>query len=70
MADYERLVRDLNSKISEKDEGAEDLNSQINTLSQKVDTLKQEIGMYTLPLTYYTLIETPTTYFMLSSVIM
>ncbi|XP_053295425.1 GRIP and coiled-coil domain-containing protein 2 isoform X1 [Pleuronectes platessa] len=43
MADYERLVRDLNSKISEKDECAEELNSQINTLSQKEDTLKQEI---------------------------
>ncbi|XP_060944336.1 GRIP and coiled-coil domain-containing protein 2 isoform X2 [Limanda limanda] len=43
MADYERLVRDLNSKISEKDECGEELYSQINTLSQKEDTLKQEI---------------------------
>uniref|UniRef100_A0A4W6FIA4 GRIP and coiled-coil domain containing 2 n=1 Tax=Lates calcarifer TaxID=8187 RepID=A0A4W6FIA4_LATCA len=43
MADYERLVKELNSKLSEKDERAEELKTQINTLTQKEDTLKQEI---------------------------
>ncbi|XP_019945576.2 GRIP and coiled-coil domain-containing protein 2 isoform X1 [Paralichthys olivaceus] len=43
MADYERLVKDLNAKISEKDECAEGFKSQINALSQKEDTLKQEL---------------------------
>lgn len=45
MADYERLVKELNSKLSEKDERAEELKTQINTLTQKEDTLKQEIGI-------------------------
>lgn len=45
MADYERLVKELNSKLSEKDECAEALRAQINTLVQKEETLKQEIGM-------------------------
>ncbi|KAG7474879.1 GRIP and coiled-coil domain-containing protein 2 [Solea senegalensis] len=43
MADYERLVKELNTKISEKDEIAEELKAQMNTLSQKEDTLKKEI---------------------------
>ncbi len=46
MADYERLVKELNAKLQEKDECAEELKAQINTLTQKEDTLKQEIGMY------------------------
>uniref|UniRef100_A0A3B5AAR3 GRIP and coiled-coil domain-containing protein 2-like n=1 Tax=Stegastes partitus TaxID=144197 RepID=A0A3B5AAR3_9TELE len=43
MADYERLVKELNAKLSEKDECAEELKTQINTLSQKEETLKEEI---------------------------
>lgn len=45
MADYERLVKELNAKLSERDERAEELKTQINTLTQKEDTLKREIGM-------------------------
>lgn len=45
MADYERLVKELNVKISEKDELAEELKSQIDTLSQKEDELRKENGM-------------------------
>ncbi|KAM7380708.1 hypothetical protein PAMP_003985 [Pampus punctatissimus] len=43
MADYERLVKELNTKLSERDECAEELNAQINTLTQKEETLKEEI---------------------------
>ncbi|KAM9346865.1 GRIP and coiled-coil domain-containing protein 2 [Symphorus nematophorus] len=43
MADYERLVKELNTKLSERDECAEELKAQINTMTQKEDTLKQEI---------------------------
>lgn len=46
MADYERLVKELNAKITVRDECAEELKAQINTVTQKEDTLKQEIGMY------------------------
>lgn len=45
MADYERLVKELNAKLQGQDEYAEELKAQINTLTQKEDTLKQEIGM-------------------------
>ena len=44
MADYERLVRELNSKLSDRDESAEELKAQITTLSQREDALKQEVG--------------------------
>ncbi|KAM9804923.1 GRIP and coiled-coil domain-containing protein 2 [Neosynchiropus ocellatus] len=43
MADYERLVRDLNTKLSEKDEHTEELKAQINQQSLKEETLKKEI---------------------------
>ncbi|XP_040913023.1 GRIP and coiled-coil domain-containing protein 2 [Toxotes jaculatrix] len=43
MADYERLVKELNAKLSQRDECTEELKTQINTLTQKEDTLKQEI---------------------------
>lgn len=43
MADYERLVKELNAKLQGRDECAEELKAQINTLTQKEDTLKQEI---------------------------
>ncbi|XP_035507459.1 GRIP and coiled-coil domain-containing protein 2 isoform X1 [Scophthalmus maximus] len=43
MADYERLVKDLNTKLSEGDKCADELKTQINVLSQKEDALKQEI---------------------------
>lgn len=43
MADYERLVKELNAKLSDKDECAEQLKAQITTLTQKEDALKQEI---------------------------
>uniref|UniRef100_A0A8C4DGR9 GRIP and coiled-coil domain containing 2 n=1 Tax=Dicentrarchus labrax TaxID=13489 RepID=A0A8C4DGR9_DICLA len=43
MADYERLVKELNTKLSERDESAEELKAQINSLNLKEDTLKQEI---------------------------
>lgn len=43
MADYERLVKELNVKLLERDECAEKLKAQINTLTQKEDSLKQEI---------------------------
>lgn len=46
MADYERLVKELNAKLLGRDECAEELKVRINTLTQKEDTLKQEIGMY------------------------
>lgn len=46
MADYERLVKELNTKLLDKDEHAEEFKGQINTLTQKEDTLKQEIGKY------------------------
>lgn len=47
MADYERLVKELNTKLSEKDECVEELKAQINGLNQKEEALKQEIGMIT-----------------------
>uniref|UniRef100_A0A3Q4MAL5 GRIP and coiled-coil domain containing 2 n=1 Tax=Neolamprologus brichardi TaxID=32507 RepID=A0A3Q4MAL5_NEOBR len=43
MADYERLVKELNTKLSEKDECVEELKGQINSLNQKEEVLKQEI---------------------------
>ncbi|XP_041662723.1 GRIP and coiled-coil domain-containing protein 2 [Cheilinus undulatus] len=43
MADYERLVKELNASLAHKDECAEELKAQINTLTQKEETLKQEI---------------------------
>uniref|UniRef100_A0A3Q0QT64 GRIP and coiled-coil domain containing 2 n=1 Tax=Amphilophus citrinellus TaxID=61819 RepID=A0A3Q0QT64_AMPCI len=43
MADYERLVKELNAKLSEKDECVEELKAQINSLNQKEEVLKQEI---------------------------
>lgn len=46
MADYERLVKELNAKLVERDQSAEELKAQINTLNHKEDTLKQEIGTY------------------------
>lgn len=46
MADYERLVKELNAKLQGQDEFAEELKGQINMLTQKEDTLKQEIGMH------------------------
>lgn len=51
MADYERLVKELNANISEKDELAEELKSQIDTLSQKEDKLRKENGMNPVCLT-------------------
>lgn len=44
MADYERLVKDLNGKLTEKEERGEELKAQINTLTQTQETHKQEIG--------------------------
>lgn len=46
MADYERLVKELNAKLQGRDECAEELKAQINSLTQKEDTLKQEIGTF------------------------
>lgn len=43
MADYERLVKELNAKLISKDECEEELKAQITALTQKEDTLKQEI---------------------------
>ncbi|XP_029386161.1 GRIP and coiled-coil domain-containing protein 2 [Echeneis naucrates] len=43
MADYERLVKELNANLLEKDERAEEFKTQINNLMQKENTLKQEI---------------------------
>ncbi|XP_062313037.1 GRIP and coiled-coil domain-containing protein 2 isoform X1 [Osmerus eperlanus] len=43
MADYERLVKELNTKLSERDVFVEDLKTQIKTHTQKEDTLHQEI---------------------------
>ncbi|XP_068428479.1 GRIP and coiled-coil domain-containing protein 2 [Clinocottus analis] len=43
MADYERLVKELNAKLLDRDVSAEELKAQINTLTQKEDSLKQEI---------------------------
>ncbi|XP_029558501.1 GRIP and coiled-coil domain-containing protein 2-like [Salmo trutta] len=43
MADYERLVKELNTKLSEKDVCVEELKTQIHTHTQKEETLNQEI---------------------------
>ncbi|XP_029503921.1 GRIP and coiled-coil domain-containing protein 2-like isoform X2 [Oncorhynchus nerka] len=43
MADYERLVKELNTNLSEKDVCVEELKTQIHTHTQKEDTLNQEI---------------------------
>ncbi|XP_061923449.1 GRIP and coiled-coil domain-containing protein 2 [Entelurus aequoreus] len=43
MADYERLVKDLNAKLSEKDQCSEDLRAQISGLTEKKESLQQEI---------------------------
>ncbi|MED6244985.1 hypothetical protein ATANTOWER_029011, partial [Ataeniobius toweri] len=43
MADYERLVKELNGKLTEKDKCVEELKSQIKTLTQTQETHKQEI---------------------------
>ncbi|XP_052378398.1 GRIP and coiled-coil domain-containing protein 2-like isoform X2 [Oncorhynchus keta] len=43
MADYERLVKELNTNLSEKDVCVEELKTQIHTHIQKEDTLNQEI---------------------------
>lgn len=69
MADYERLVKELNGKLTEKDESVEELKVQMRTLTQKEETLKQEAGtdclflckmffslkkaLYTFTLTFY-----------------
>ena len=47
MADYERLVKELNTKLSEREVLVEDLKAQIQTHTQKEDALNQEIGMAT-----------------------
>ncbi|XP_071211169.1 GRIP and coiled-coil domain-containing protein 2-like isoform X4 [Salvelinus alpinus] len=43
MADYERLVKELNTKLSEKDVCVEELKTQIHTHTQEEDALNQEI---------------------------
>ncbi|CAG5865447.1 unnamed protein product [Menidia menidia] len=43
MADYERLVKELNGKLTEKVENAEELKAQINELTNKQENLKQEM---------------------------
>ncbi|KAK7904916.1 hypothetical protein WMY93_017523 [Mugilogobius chulae] len=43
MADYERLVKELNGKLSEGEERVSELKSQINALNQNEETLKNEI---------------------------
>ncbi|KAM4608298.1 GRIP and coiled-coil domain-containing protein 2 [Polymixia lowei] len=43
MADYERLVKELNAKLSETEACVEELKAQIRTHTQKEDTLKQDI---------------------------
>ncbi|XP_051938026.1 GRIP and coiled-coil domain-containing protein 2 isoform X2 [Hippocampus zosterae] len=42
MADYERLVKELNAKLSEKDECCEVLKAQITKLTEKEETLRKE----------------------------
>lgn len=44
MADYERLVKELNSKITEKDTQIEDLETQLRTQKKKEENLSEEIG--------------------------
>lgn len=44
MADYERLVKELNSKITEKDTQIEDLETQLQTQKKKEQNLSEEIG--------------------------
>ena len=44
MADYERLVKELNSKIAEKDTHIEDLETQLLTQKNKEENLNEEIG--------------------------
>lgn len=48
MADYERLVKELNAKLLGREECIEELKAQISTLTQREETLKQEIGLYLL----------------------
>lgn len=55
MADYERLVKELNAKLLEKDEYVEELKAQKTTLTQREETLKQEIGLYLFPRGFHTI---------------
>ncbi|KAM6970505.1 uncharacterized protein gcc2 [Aplochiton taeniatus] len=43
MADYERLVKELNAKLSERDVCVEELKTQLHTHTQREDSLNQEI---------------------------
>lgn len=44
MADYERLVKELNQQVSEKDRLLEELESQVHARKERELKLKQEIG--------------------------
>lgn len=68
MADYERLVKELNAKLTQKDECAEELKTQINTLTQKEEALREEIGtenMYIYNLTQIYALNDFTKYFLM-----
>ncbi|KAI1899354.1 hypothetical protein AGOR_G00060920 [Albula goreensis] len=43
MADYERLVKELNQKLSEKDSRVEELGMEVQTQQQKQEALREEI---------------------------
>lgn len=44
IADYERLVKELNQKISDKDSRIEDLEQETGIQKQKQETLQEEIS--------------------------
>lgn len=43
IADYERLVKELNQKLTHKSSQLEDLEQEISIQKQKQDTLQQEL---------------------------
>lgn len=44
IADYERLVKELNQKITDKDSRIEDLEQETGIQKQKQETLQEEIS--------------------------
>lgn len=44
MADYERSITELNSKIKKKDDEIEDLQNEIQLLKEKNDCLHEELS--------------------------
>lgn len=52
IADYERLVKELNQKLSDKSSKIEDLEQEVKIQKQKQETLQNEISEYILVCTF------------------